>query len=210
MCPTAFRRCRLLPVLLALLLVACGDGTPALQPLAPDARVLAFGDSLTYGTGAGNGESYPRVLAGMLGREVINAGVPGEESSAGRDRLAQELEAHRPALLILCHGGNDILRNRDLERTRENLAAMVEMARDRDIEVVLVGVPARSLFSSSAGFYAEVAEEHGVPLEGEVVRSILEAGDLRSDPVHPNAAGYRVMAAAIHDVLAAAGAVPAQ
>ncbi len=68
------------------LLAGCG-GPPPLDPLAEDARILAFGDSLTHGTGAGDGENYPAVLERLSGREVIESGVPGElpaESPAAR------------------------------------------------------------------------------------------------------------------------------
>jgi len=197
----------LLAAALLLLAAGCGESTPALDALAPDARVLAFGDSLTHGTGADPAASYPAVLARRIDREVVNAGVPGEETAAGLARLPGVLERERPDLLILCHGGNDILRGRDPDRARDNLAAMVELARGRGVDVVLVGVPERSLFSSVAGFYADVAATHGVPLEGEVIREILDTPELRSDRVHPNAAGYRRLAEAVHRLLARAGAV---
>lgn len=189
-----------------LLLVGCG-GPPELNRLAPDARVLAFGDSLTYGTGSGEGESYPAVLAAMIGREVVNAGVPGEESGAGLARLRGELDRVQPDLLVLCHGGNDILRGRDLDAAAANVAAMVREARSRGIDVVLIGVPERSLFSSTAGFYREVADDAGIPLEDRVIADILRTPSLKADPIHPNGDGYRRMAEAVHDLLVSAGAV---
>lgn len=204
--PLHFLRTVVAVVLLALA-VGCGNGPPAVEPLAHDARVLAFGNSLTHGTGARPGASYPAVLADLIDREVINAGVPGEETAAGRDRLATVLERERPDLLILGHGGNDILHDRDLDAAGDNLAAMVAMAQARGIDVVLIGVPERSLFSSVAAFYGDVAREYGTPLEDGIIREILTSAELRSDRVHPNAAGYRAMAAAVHELLVEAGAV---
>ena len=191
----------------ALLLAACG-GPPPLEPLDRDARILAFGDSLTHGTGAGDGEGWPAVLERLSGREVIASGVPGELSADGRRRLPGVLDAVRPDLLILLHGGNDILRGRDPEATRRNLAAMVDSARERGIPVVLVGVPARALFfRSTADLYYTVAEREGIPLEADIMETIIDTPELRSDSVHPNAAGYRRMARAVHDLLVRTGAL---
>lgn len=198
---------RLIPVLLLALLAACGRG-PELSPLADDAVILAFGDSLTHGTGAGEGESYPAVLERLSGRGVINAGVPGELSAEGRKRLPRLLEREQPDLLILCHGGNDILRGRDADAAAGNLAAMVRMARDRGIEVLLVGVPERNLvFHDTADFYQRVADDTGTPLEGEAMAHIIGEPSLKSDQIHPNAAGYRYLAESIHDLLREAGAL---
>ncbi len=77
-------------LLLALLVSSC-DKPPQISLLPADAVVLAFGDSLTHGNGAAEGQAYPEVLAGLLDRTVINAGVPGEISEAGLLRLPQVL-----------------------------------------------------------------------------------------------------------------------
>lgn len=198
---------RLLPLLLLTLVAACDRG-PGLSPLDVDAVILAFGDSLTRGTGAGEDESYPAVLERLSGRRVINAGVPGELSSEGRQRLPRVLERERPDLLILCHGGNDILRGRDTDTAEANLADMVRMARERGIEVLLVGVPERGLmFHKTADFYFRVAEDTGVPLESEAIAHIIGEQSLKSDQIHPNAAGYRYLAEAIDSRLREAGAL---
>jgi lysophospholipase L1-like esterase len=195
-------------IAVVVLLVAGCSGPPPLEPLADDARILAFGDSLTHGTGAGDGNNYPAMLERLSGREVIESGVPGELSAEGRRRLPGVLDAVDPDLVILLHGGNDILRGKDLDETRRNLAAMVASARERGIPVVLVGVPARALlFHSTADLYYTVAERAGVPLEADIMETIIDSPELRSDSVHPNAAGYRRMAQALNDLLVRAGAL---
>ncbi|MDX1608489.1 MAG: arylesterase [Halofilum sp. (in: g-proteobacteria)] len=200
-------RSRLLLVALLALLAGCGPERP-LPPLAADAVILAFGDSLTRGTGADADASYPAVLERLTGRQVINAGEPGELSAQGRRRLPRVLDRVRPDLLILCHGGNDILRGRSETAAAANLRAMVEAAQARGIPVLLVGVPERSLvFRDTADLYFEVAEATGVPLEAEVLAEIIADPALKSDPIHPNAAGYRRLAEAIQRRLREAGAL---
>src|SRR5258706_4239390 len=129
-------------LLAALALLASGCSQPAkLAPLPADAVLLAFGDSLTYGTGANEEESYPAQLARLTGRRVVREGVPGEVSAAGLARLPAALDEHRPRLLLLCHGGNDFLRRVPTEQAAENLRAMIRLAKARGIEVVLIGTP---------------------------------------------------------------------
>lgn len=201
------RRQLLVLALLGVLLAACGRDTPELPGLAYDDRILAFGNSLTHGTGASADASYPAVLAERIDREVINAGEPGERTDAARERLPEVLAETDPDLLLLLHGGNDFLDNRDAATTRRNIAAMIETAREHDVAVLLVGVPERALPLATAPLYHELAEQHDLPLVGEALADILGDSSLRADRVHPNAEGYARLAAAVHETLGAAGAV---
>lgn len=193
--------------ILCLVLAGCTP-PPELEPLAADAVVLAFGDSLTFGTGAGTGESYPEVLSGLIGRTVVKAGVPGEVSRDGLERLPALLDREQPALLLLCHGGNDQLQRLDPARLADNLRAMIREARDRNIAVVLIAVPAPGLSLRPLPLYAGIADEFGLAADLETVADILGDRALKSDYIHPNAAGYRRLALAVADLLRAAGAVP--
>jgi len=189
------------------ILAACSDPVPSLPPLAPDGLILAFGDSLTYGTGTGPDHSYPAALEELTGREVINAGEPGELSAQGLARLPGLLDEHRPALLILCHGGNDLLRRRSTGQAEQNLRQMIALAHARDVPVVLVGVPGPSLLLSSEAFYERIASDLRVPYEGSILPDILGDNTLKSDRVHPNGDGYRQLAEAISRLLHEAGAI---
>ncbi len=189
---------------LVLALAAC-SAPPTLPRLPAEAVILAFGDSLTHGADAT--QSYPAVLAQLAGRRVVNAGIPGEVSADGRARLPAALEEHRPQLLILCHGGNDLLRKLNHEELARNLRAMVEAARSRGIAVVLVGVPAPALTLGVPELYSVLAKEYRLPYDGETLRTILGDRALKSDPVHPNAEGYRRLAQRLDALLRAAGAL---
>lgn len=190
-----------------LLAVAACSAPPSLPKLAPEAVILAFGDSLTHGTGAGRDEAYPAVLAALAARRVVNAGVPGELSSEGRARLPAVLDETRPQLLILMHGGNDLLRKDSRVELAGNLRAMIELAHSRGIGVVLVGVPAPGLLLEVPELYARLAEEYRLPYDGETVRAIEADRALKSDPIHPNAEGYRQLAQRLHRLLRDAGAL---
>lgn len=199
------RACCLL--LLAAVLAGCGGGTPKLSRLPADAVVLAYGDSLTFGTGAQPETSYPAVLEKLIARKVWGAGVPGEMSAAGLARLPTALDYYQPRLLILCHGGNDFLRKLGDAQAAENLRAMIRLARQKGIDVVLVAVPKPGLFPSPPDFYAEIAKEFGLPYEESALKAILRDNELKSDIAHPNARGYAKLAEAIAALLKRSGAV---
>lgn len=196
----------LLTSLIALWLAAC-SGSPQLPKLPAGGVILAFGDSLTYGTGAAGSESYPADLARLSGHPVVNAGVPGEISATGAARLPALLDRVQPALLILCHGGNDMLQRLDPAAMERNLRAMVAAAQRRDIPVVLIGVPKPGLLLTTAKAYERVAGETHVPIEDDILADILRKRALKSDLVHPNAQGYRLMASTIYALLKAKGAI---
>lgn len=206
----AHRRCLpglLLGVWLALVLAGCGRDEPRLARLGPDDVVLAFGDSLTHGTGADPATAYPARLSRLIGRPVVNAGVPGETTVEGLNRLPGALDAHQPRLLLLCLGGNDLLRQLDPAQTEANLAAMVELARARGVAVVLIGVPEPRLFGGVADLYPRLADRFGLAYEGEIFVDVLKNPGLKSDPIHPNAEGYRRVAERLAELLGRAGAV---
>ncbi len=196
---------RYLGVLFLLLLTACGK--PELLALHSGSTVLAFGDSLTAGKGVIEEEAYPARLAELLGMRVVNAGVSGETTTQGLSRLPVELAAHQPDLVILFEGGNDILRNQDLDQTKANLNAMITLIKQSGADVVLVAVPKKALLSGAAAFYGELAEQHDLPLQADIVTKLLRQPSMKSDSVHFNREGYKALAVAIKQLLEAHGAV---
>lgn len=177
----------------ALLLQACGS-RPRIAKVTEASVVIAFGDSLTAGTGATEDESYPAVLAGILGCRVINAGVPGEQSAAGRERLQHLLRKQPADLVILCEGGNDMLHGLKDETIAEQIRAMVATAKRSGADVILLGVPRPRILMKVPDFYSQIADENGILCDTKTIRTILATPALKSDQIHPNAAGYRRLA----------------
>lgn len=193
--------------LIAILLLAACERAPTLPKLNSHDVIVAFGDSLTHGTGAASDAAYPAVLAALTGRTVINAGVPGDTTASALQRLPEVLAEHKPRLVLLCLGGNDMLRKQPEAATENNLRLLVKTIRASGADVVLIGVPEPKLFGGAPDFYARVAKEMQLPLESDIFNDVLKDNRLKSDPIHANAAGYRVVAERLAKFLNKAGAL---
>jgi acyl-CoA thioesterase-1 len=190
------------------LTVACALASPA---LAEPVTLVALGDSLTAGYGLPPDQGLVPQLQSWLtaqGAEVtvVNAGVSGDTTAGGLSRLDWSLTPETDALMVTL-GGNDMLRKGSPAAIEANLRAILKEIRGRGLDAVLVGVPAPGLITSAPEFYEKLAKEFGIPYEGKIVTSVLYKPDLKSDPIHPNADGYRRMAEAIAKLLRDAGAV---
>lgn len=180
---------------------------PRLPALSNQAVILAFGDSLTYGSGAARGKDYPSILAQLTGLTVVNAGVPGEISKDGLKRLPSLLDGHNPEILVLIHGGNDLLRKMEPEAIRSNLDSMIRIAQEKGISAIMLGVPDPGLFLSSADFYGALAQERKIPINTEIIPTILANNRLKSDLIHPNKEGNQLIAQAVYQLLEDSGAL---
>ena len=192
-------------LILVFTLVSCGD-TPKLKQLPENAVVLAFGDSLTAGNGVTQINSYPDVISQKTGLKVINAGLPGEITAAGVLRLPGLLQRYNPDMVIICHGGNDILRRMSLQKVEANLSEMVSTVKECGADVVLVAVPQFSVWGKVPDFYARVAHNFNIPLQADMLSDLERNPQMKSDAVHLNVAGYRKLAEAIICLLSEAGA----
>lgn len=186
-------------VLLSLALAACSK--PSIRAVTSDTVVMTFGDSLTSGHGASDEESYPAILQDLLGCEVVNAGISGQDTNQGLRRFPDELETHHPDLVILCMGGNDMLRKQPDAQTQSNLKEMIELSRASGADVVLVGVPKPGLLLKVPGFYEALAAEYALPFDDSLLTHILSKNALKSDHIHPNEKGYQLMAERIYELI---------
>ncbi len=191
-----------------LLLLAGCSNEGQLKALTTDSVILAFGASLTYGSGVARDDSYPAVLGRMTQVTVVNAGVPGEISEAGLRRLPGLLAQHRPDLVLISHGGNDILRKLDPLETEQNLTQMIRLIRESGAQAVLIAIPKPALFPAAAPFYERVANQLNVPMEADIVTELQLDPGYKSDAIHFNAQGYALMAEAVAALLRDQGALP--
>ncbi len=196
--------------LIVVLLFACSGPSVKnvrLKPLKTSDVIVAFGDSLTVGVGADPSSSYPALLEKQINRKVIASGVSGETTSKGLKRLPQVLDQYKPSLLIICEGGNDFLRRSSEKSVKNNLRAMIEMAKEKEIDMVLIAVPKSESQLTPPSLYEELGREFGLPVETESLKKIGSDATLVSDPIHPNDHGYRLMAESVAALLKKYGAL---
>ena len=190
---------RIIIFIALLFLGSCSDSSGITA--SSGAKVIAFGDSLTVSLGAKQG-TYPERLANITGLQVIASGVSGEQTHEGLRRLPSVLAEHDADILVLLEGGNDFLRNQREEAVKGNLAAMIELAQQHGMQVVLVAVPQKSLFLSDAPLYEELAQQYDVTLVANVLSDLLGDNDYKSDQIHLNDKGYERLAQAVAEVIA--------
>jgi len=175
------------------------DGNLAL-PI--NTKILAFGDSITYGYRVDSEKNYPSILSDLLQSEVINAGLNGETTKEGLKRLPELLKKYKPQILIICEGGNDLLRGKKFSNIKANLAKMIELAQKEKIFVVLIGVPyLEYLRYKTVDFYYELAQEYNTPLEDKALEKIENDSTLKIDEIHPNAKGYKILSNALANII---------
>ncbi|MCH6259006.1 arylesterase [Puniceicoccaceae bacterium K14] len=190
-----------LSLFLLLTLFLGGCGKPQIKSIGPNSTILAFGDSLTSGFGVRTNESYPYLLEELIGCEVINSGISGEDTKAGLERLAGELQKHTPDLVVLCFGGNDMLRKQPTAQTISNLRKMIHSIQESGADIILLGVPKPSLILSVPDFYEKLADEHKIPYEGDILKKVLSSASLKSDQIHPNEKGYKLIAESVYQLI---------
>ena len=189
-------------LVIILILFSLSQKESNIQSLSQKDTILAFGDSLTYGYNAKPTESYPALLKQLTGYKIINEGVLGNTSVDGVKRLAPLLEDSNIKLMILCFGGNDIIQGLSKEKLKNNLKSIIQLAKEKNIKVLLISVPYLNIFGlSDMQLYEEVTEEENVALLSGILAEILEQPALKSDQIHPNALGYKIMAEKIYEKL---------
>lgn len=182
-------------LLLCVSLAACGgEDFKSIRNLAsPGETIVCLGDSLTEGVGAEPAEAYPAILSQRLGRPVLNAGRRGDTSAQALARLGAEVLDKNPRVVIVLLGGNDFLRRVPLGETETNLREIVRQIHERGAIVLLASMRLGLFADEYASMYEKLARQTGSLYMPEVMKNILSDNKLKSDPIHPNAAGYRLL-----------------
>ncbi|MGZ9156756.1 MAG: GDSL-type esterase/lipase family protein [Candidatus Binatia bacterium] len=154
--------------------------------------IVCLGDSLTEGVGANGGEDYPAVLSRELAFPVRNHGRRGDTTALALARLSEVL-AGNPRLVIVLLGGNDFLRQVPRAETKKNLAEMVRRIQAQGAMVAIAGMRLGIFTDEYGPIYEETAKQFGAYYIPQVMQGILTDAKLKSDPIHPNGAGYRLM-----------------
>jgi acyl-CoA thioesterase-1 len=182
-------------MLVALVLVLWPSRFPEVNNLdSRGSAIVAFGDSLTSGHGAGPGEDYPSRLSERIGVPVVNAGVSGDTTDMALARLDSDVLSQNPRIVIVGLGGNDVIRRVPISSTEANLRSIIRKIQAAGAMVVLIGFQFPSFGANYEKMYERVADEEKTLLISGTLKGILNDPALRTDRVHPNARGYALMA----------------
>lgn len=188
-------RLSLFPFVVFLLSACGGENYQAIRNLqSAGETIICFGDSLTEGVGANGGEDYPSALSRQIGFPVVNAGRRGDTTAQALERLSDAVLRRNPRLVIVLLGGNDFLRQVPRSESRKNLAEIVLRLQERGAMVAIAGIRLGVFTDEFGAIYQEIAKEFGALYIPQVMKGILTDGKLKSDTIHPNGAGYRLMA----------------
>ncbi len=161
-------------------------------------NIICFGDSITFGYGANLGEDYPAALAKMVSIPVINAGIDGDTTSEALKRFKADALDRDPLLVIIEFAGNDFLRKIPKQTTVNNIREMVERSQGKGAMVALVDISAGMFMKEYRIAFYNIAKEKETIFIPSVLSGIITNPSMKSDFLHPNAAGYKLFAQRIH------------
>lgn len=165
-------------------------------------NIICFGDSITAGFGADEGQDFPSLLSKSLNAPVINAGRSGDTTRHALGRLKEDVLDRNPGLVIVEFGANDFFQKISREETQENLENIVTAIQNQGALVILVSVRIGILFDEYFAVYKKVASKRKVLLIPDIMRDIFANPKLKSDEMHPNNEGYKIIAQRIYKYVA--------
>lgn len=188
--------------LAAVLLLLAGCTPDVANRDSRGTEIICFGDSLTAGVGAAPGGDYPSLLAKTLGRPVVNAGISGDTTADALARLERDVLSRNPRLVVVAFGGNDFIRRVPPADTFRNLDEIVRRIQEKGAMVVLAGVRSGLLGNALKKDFKKLARARRAALVPDLLDDVWGHPALMSDGIHPNGAGYAVMAEEVEQVVA--------
>ena len=161
-------------------------------------NVICFGDSITFGYGAEPGEDYPAELAKMTRFPVINAGIDGDTTIEALKRVDSDVLGREPLLVIIEFGGNDFLRKIPREVSLSNIRYMVDSVQAKGAMVAIVDISAGFFLKEYRQELSSLAQEKGALFIPAILSGVITNPNLKSDFIHPNREGYKVIAQRIY------------
>ncbi|HTZ11374.1 MAG TPA: GDSL-type esterase/lipase family protein [Candidatus Margulisiibacteriota bacterium] len=164
-------------------------------------NIICFGDSLTFGYGALRGEDYPTQLGKMLPIPVINSGIDGDTTSEAMGRLGPDVLEKEPTLVIIEFGGNDFLRKTPEDVTLANISDMIDLIQKKGAMVAIADISAGMFLAEyRRGFFRLAREKQAIFIPG-IMRGIITNPSMKSDFLHPNGAGYKLIAQRVYQAI---------
>jgi lysophospholipase L1-like esterase len=196
----------LLLALLAMVVVAfvyfyMGSSVPIRNYPSTGTDIIAYGDSLVWGQGADQNKDFVSLLSQKIGQPIVNLGIPGNTTQDGLNRL-NGLDIYHPKVILLLLGGNDYLKRVPIDGTFSNLGKIIEAMQKRGAIVLLLGVRGGVIEDHFDSRYKALSEKYGTAYVPDVLAGLFGNEKLMSDEVHPNNAGYQIIADRIYPVLA--------
>ncbi len=163
----------------------------AIQPKL-EKTIVCFGDSLTHGTGASNGETYPYFLQKFTNLTVVNAGVHGDTSQQGLDRI-DEIFQFKPFMVLIEFGANDFFKKIPTAVTKKNIESIVDKIQASGATAVILCTEDNQL-PELRRILVEISNDKNAPIVSGILNEIWTDRTLFADDLHPNSAGYKIVA----------------
>jgi len=187
-----------------IVLAVASTATHASISNSNDSTILIIGDSLSAGLGVTYNQAWPSLLQNRLKKEgyliqVLNAGISGDTTSGGVQRLPKLLDKYTPEIVVIELGGNDGLRGTSINSIESNLRLMIELALNYDAKILLIGMQlppnyGNAYATSFQNLFPELASEYSIGLVERLIQRMMneiwQQSLMQMDGIHPTAEGH--------------------
>lgn len=184
----------------ALYLYFFGEKVVIVNAPPKNKKIIFFGDSLVQGVGATAGNDLPHVVGSMMNADVINYGKSGDTTRDALERVHDAI-VEDAGIAVVILGGNDVLQKIPKEETFHNLERIITGFQQQGSVVVVFGVRSGVVGDGRGEDYEMLAQKTGSVYMSDILRDVFGKREYMSDAVHPNDAGYAMIAKRLVPVL---------